>query len=165
MLRGISRETDQGLDPRPMSGSPALSGALDTGDDYFVKTSYVGAFGGNNWLLGWTALDQIGYLADITTGVAVEFNNNLPSSFELAQNYPNPFNPSTTISFSLPQSSEVQLNVYNILGQQVASLVNSSMNAGTYNINWDASNLSSGMYIYRLKAGTTVLTNRMILMK
>ncbi len=83
----------------------------------------------------------------------------------LEQNYPNPFNPSTTISFSLPEASEVQLNIYNILGQQVATLVNDVKNAGSYKINWDASNLSSGMYIYRLQAGSKVITNRMILMK
>jgi hypothetical protein len=104
MLRGISREPNEGLDPRPSAGSPALSGALDTGDDFFVKTSYVGAFGGNNWLLGWTALDHIGYLSDMTTDVELELVNEIPSDYELSQNYPNPFNPSTTIAFSLPQS-------------------------------------------------------------
>ena len=164
MLRGVSRTTDAGLDPRPASGSPALSGALDTGDDYFVKTSYVGAFGGNNWLLGWTALNQLGYVDDVTS-VEIEVTNEVPSNYELTQNYPNPFNPSTTISFAIPQTSEVQLNIYNILGQEVASLVNKEMSAGKYSVNWDASNLSSGMYIYRLQAGSKVFTNRMILMK
>ena len=165
VLRGISREMNSGLDPRPSIGSPALSGALDTGDDYFVKTSYVGAFGGNNWLLGWTALDQLGYIGDFSTGIDVEYNNEIPSEFVLEQNYPNPFNPSTTISFSLPEASEVQLSIFNILGQQVATLVNDVKNAGSYKVNWDASNLASGMYIYRLQAGSKVITNRMILMK
>ncbi|MDX1702002.1 MAG: T9SS type A sorting domain-containing protein, partial [Melioribacteraceae bacterium] len=134
-------------------------------DDYFAKTTYVGAFGGNNWLLGWTALDQLGYVADITTGVELEYANEVPNAIDLSQNYPNPFNPSTTISFAIPKTSEVQLNIYNILGQQVASLLNETKNAGTYKINWDASNLSSGVYIYRLRAGSKVLSNRMILMK
>ncbi|MCB0731726.1 MAG: T9SS type A sorting domain-containing protein, partial [Ignavibacteriae bacterium] len=164
MLKGISRETDGGLDPRPSNGSPALSGSMEVGDDWFVKTSYVGAFGGNNWLLGWTALDQLGY-TDNLTAVEETFIKQIPNSFELAQNYPNPFNPSTTITFALPKSSEVQLNVYNILGQQVAQLVNEVKNAGTYSINWDASNLASGTYIYRLQAGNNIIVNKMILMK
>ncbi|MCB9217922.1 MAG: T9SS type A sorting domain-containing protein [Ignavibacteriales bacterium] len=164
MLKGISRETDGGLDPRPSNGSPALSGSMEVGDDWFVKTSYVGAFGGNNWLLGWTALDQLGY-TDNLTAVEETFIKQIPNSFELAQNYPNPFNPSTTITFALPKSSEVQLNVYNILGEQVAQLVNEVKNAGTYSINWDASNLASGTYIYRLQAGNNVIVNKMILLK
>ncbi|MCB9247329.1 MAG: T9SS type A sorting domain-containing protein [Ignavibacteriales bacterium] len=101
----------------------------------------------------------------MSTGVELDFTNEIPNKFNLAQNYPNPFNPSTTISFALPTASEVQLSVYNILGQQVATLVNEVKNAGTYKVNWDASNLSSGVYIYRLRAGAQVLTNRMILMK
>lgn len=165
LLQGISRERDGGLDPRPSNGSPALSGSKILEDEWFVKTSYVGAFGRNNWMLGWTALDQLGYLSDISTNVENVMDNEIPSNFNLAQNYPNPFNPSTTISFSLPKTSEVQLNIYNVLGQQVAQLVNEVKNAGNYNINWDASNLSSGIYIYRLQAGATVFTNRMILMK
>ena len=165
LLKGISRTTDAGLDPRPSAGSPALSGALDTGDDYFVKTSYVGAFGGTNWLLGWTALDQLGYLSRVSTGIDVEFNNDIPSEFQLAQNYPNPFNPSTIIAFALPQASNVKLNVFNIIGEQVATLVSEVKSAGSYKVNWNASNLSSGIYIYRLQAGSKVITNRMILMK
>lgn len=165
MLTGISRDTDGGLDPRPAVGSPALSGSMSVGDDYFVETSYVGAFGGDNWLLGWTALDQIGYLSEITTGVEDELNNEIPAEYSLAQNYPNPFNPSTTIKFAIPQASKVQLNVYNILGEQVAQLVNEVKNAGSYSVNWSGSNLASGVYIYRLQAGLNVFTNRMILMK
>ena len=165
MLRGISRDTDAGLDPRPAAGSPALIGSLEVNDDYFVETSYVGAFGGNNWLLGWTALDQLGYLGDITTRVKVDLNNKIPAEYSLDQNYPNPFNPSTTIKFTIPQESKVQLNVYNILGEKVSQLLNEVKDAGSYSVNMNASNLSSGVYIYRLQAGLKVFTNRMILMK
>ncbi|MCB9247327.1 MAG: T9SS C-terminal target domain-containing protein [Ignavibacteriales bacterium] len=88
MLMGISREPNGGLDPRPEVGSPALSGSKNLEDNFFDKTSYVGAFGGNNWLLGWTALDQLGYLSDISTGVELDFTNEIPNKFNLAQNYP-----------------------------------------------------------------------------
>lgn len=85
--------------------------------------------------------------------------------FNLAQNYPNPFNPSTTITFNLPQASEVSLKVFNMLGQQVATLINGRMNSGTQSIQFDASNLSSGMYIYRLQAGNISKTKKMMLIK
>jgi hypothetical protein len=83
----------------------------------------------------------------------------------LSQNYPNPFNPSTTISFVLPQASEVSLILYNIIGQQVASLVNGRMDSGTQTVQFDASNLASGMYIYRLQAGAFSKTKKMLLIK
>ncbi len=163
MLRGISRDTDEGLDPRPKSGSPALSGALDIDDDYFVKTSYVGAFGGNNWLLGWTALDQLGY---VVTGIYErQLSTNIPTEFALKQNYPNPFNPLTKIEFSMARAGSVELRVFNVIGQQVATLVNGKRNAGTYSVIWNASDLASGMYIYQLKTEGKVFTKRMMLIK
>lgn len=87
------------------------------------------------------------------------------NSFSLIQNYPNPFNPSTNISFSLPSSGEVSLKVYNLLGQEVAALVNGRMTSGTHTVTLDASQLSSGMYIYRLQAGSFVQTKKMLLIK
>jgi hypothetical protein len=85
--------------------------------------------------------------------------------FVLAQNYPNPFNPSTIISFNLPQASEVTLKVYNMLGQEVATLLNSRMSSGLQTVKFDASNLASGMYIYRLQVGSNIKTNKMMLIK
>ncbi len=73
--------------------------------------------------------------------------------YKLAQNFPNPFNPSTTISFSIPRSERITLEVYNLLGQKVASIMNKEMEGGSYNIKFDASNLSSGIYFYTLRAG------------
>jgi hypothetical protein len=88
-----------------------------------------------------------------------------PKEFKLSQNYPNPFNPSTNIDFALPQAMDVELRVYNSLGQQVATLVNSSLPAGSHSISWDAQDMASGLYIYRLVAGDNMLTRKMILMK
>jgi hypothetical protein len=83
-----------------------------------------------------------------TTAVGDEVG--LPSSFALEQNYPNPFNPSTNIRFSVAQTGHVSLKVYNVLGVEVASLVNEKKDAGTFSVNWNASGLPSGMYLYRL---------------
>jgi hypothetical protein len=89
----------------------------------------------------------------------------IPSSFRLLQNYPNPFNPSTVISYQLAGNSEVSLKVYDMLGREVATLVEERKSAGSYQVNFDASSLSSGMYIYRLQAGGKVFTQKMMLIK
>ncbi|MGA3288001.1 MAG: sugar-binding protein [Bacteroidota bacterium] len=86
-------------------------------------------------------------------------------SFELAQNYPNPFNPSTEISFTLAKSEKVKLAVYNLLGKEVAVLVNGTRNAGAQTVTFDAKNLSSGVYFYKLETGSTVLAKKMMLIK
>ena len=89
----------------------------------------------------------------------------VPSGFSLAQNYPNPFNPTTTISFTLPEAGEVTLEVYNILGQRVTVLADGFFGAGTHQVTWDASNVSSGVYFYRLVAGSFSESRKMLLMK
>jgi len=89
----------------------------------------------------------------------------IPDSFHLYQNYPNPFNPSTQISFDLPQSSFTRLTVYDMLGRKVSSLVNEKLVAGSYSYRWEASNYSSGFYIYRLEASGKVRTGKMLLIK
>jgi len=92
-------------------------------------------------------------------------NLNNPREFKLSQNYPNPFNPSTTINFTIPSATEVELTVYNVLGEEVATLVNQRMSAGSHSVNFDASRLSSGMYIYRIEANDFVSNKKMILVK
>jgi len=89
----------------------------------------------------------------------------LPSEFKLEQNYPNPFNPSTVISYHLPEAGSVKLRIYNLLGEEVALLVNQQQPAGTYKVNWNASGLTSGVYIYRLEAKNFTQTKKMILAK
>jgi len=88
-----------------------------------------------------------------------------PSVFLLAQNYPNPFNPTTTIKYQLPVSSNVTLKIYDVLGNEVATLLNEEKEAGTYEVMFEASNYSSGVYIYRLQAGFFVETKKMVLLR
>ncbi len=88
-----------------------------------------------------------------------------PTQFTLSQNYPNPFNPSTVINFAIANESNVTLNIYNALGQKVAELVNGNMSAGNYKASFDATNLSSGIYFYRLSAGDFVSIKKMMLLK
>ncbi|WP_428236277.1 zinc-dependent metalloprotease [Gracilimonas sp.] len=96
--------------------------------------------------------------------VSIE-NPDVPTKFELLQNYPNPFNPSTSIQFGLPSARVVTVSVYNILGQQVALLVNEPMEAGFHTVKFEADQLSSGVYLFRLEAGEFVQTRKMLLMK
>ena len=97
--------------------------------------------------------------------VDVKKDEQLPSEFNLAQNYPNPFNPTTVIQYSIPKTSEVELNIYDLLGNKVETLVNKEQTAGVYNYEFDASKLASGVYFYRIKAGNFVQTKKFVLMK
>jgi hypothetical protein len=92
-------------------------------------------------------------IAEVNKSSAITKNELMPSSFRLEQNYPNPFNPSTKITFSIPKSSNVSLKVYDILGREVKNLVNGMKEQGIYNIVFDASGFSSGLYLYHLKVG------------
>lgn len=91
--------------------------------------------------------------------------NKVPKAFELEQNYPNPFNPSTTIRFAVPAYGPVELSIYNILGEKVMTLINSNMAAGSYEVNFNASNLASGIYLYRLQSGQNLGVKKMMLVK
>ncbi len=95
----------------------------------------------------------------------IEQLSGTPKSFDLSQNYPNPFNPSTNIEFTVPKSGMVRLEIANLLGQQVAMLVDQTMSAGRYVVQFNAANLPSGLYLYRLTAGSTVMTRKMMLVK
>ena len=92
-------------------------------------------------------------------------NSLIPDKYEMSQNYPNPFNPTTVIEFAVPQESKVLLEVFNILGERLATLVNEVKTPGYYNVNFDAGLLSSGFYIYRIQAEDFVEVKKMILLK
>ena len=120
---------------------------------------------------GW-AVGGMGLILRTDNGVTWidnEGNNVSKMDFQLDQNFPNPFNPKTVIRYSVGAIHEspvhVDLSIYNILGQKVATLVNKNQTAGSYQMEWDASNFTSGVYLYRLQAGTHVETRKMILMR
>jgi hypothetical protein len=95
----------------------------------------------------------------------VDEEKTLPTEFVLHQNYPNPFNPTTTIKFQIPHSSFVILKVFDLLGREVATLVNEEMGAGSYEKNFDDSGLASGVYLYRLQAGSFTQTKKLLLLR
>ncbi len=107
---------------------------------------------------------QIRPNAVVSTAIE-HLDDQAPEAFALSRNYPNPFNPTTTIEFSLTQSTRAVLTVYNLLGQKVATLVDSPLSVGQYRVTFDAGGLSTGVYYYRLEAGGQTRTQKMILLK
>lgn len=105
------------------------------------------------------------YIESDATNIDDPRNADMPSQIELSQNYPNPFNPTTNINFTLPEMADVRLDVFNVLGQRVATLVDGNMNAGTHTVQFDASDLSSGVYLYRLTSGSFTSHRSMMLVK
>ena len=113
-----------------------------------------------------SASDAMGYML----GSAYRIDTPIPSTYELAQNYPNPFNAGTQITFGLPTGSDVRIEIYSITGQKVSTLADGYFEAGSYNIIWNGfdehgQSLASGVYFYRLTAGSEVRSMKMTLMK
>ena len=147
----------------PFKTKPA-GGTDSTGNDVYSVGFSLAAGAHTYTLSGSNAkIDYIQLIKEtVATGVDEQ---DLPSSYALYQNYPNPFNPSTTISFSIAKASPVKLVVYNLLGQEVGSLVNGNLNAGQHVFVFSAKNLASGVYFYRLEAGSFVSNKKMLLLK
>ena len=108
----------------------------------------------NNWILKAVTLSGID-----------DEQAEVPTSFKLEQNFPNPFNPSTTVKYSIPNHSKVIIKVYDILGNEIATLLSEEKPVGTYEVNWNAASLPSGVYFYQMQAGSLLETKKMILMK
>jgi photosystem II stability/assembly factor-like uncharacterized protein len=130
-----------------------------TGDE--IRSFVVDA---NGYVYAGTHLNGVFKSISPTTSVKND-KTNIPRDFSLLQNYPNPFNPSTNITYSLPKGSHVILKVYDLPGREVTTLVNEEKHAGKYNVVFNDSNLSSGMYFYRIQAGSFVSTKKFVLMK
>ena len=115
--------------------------------------------------------DRLRYLSGLPTAVdGTGDENELPSEYTLGQNYPNPFNPSTVIGYDLPSRSDVRIDIYNVLGQSVRTLVSEAQSAGKHTAEWDGRDanghsVASGVYLYRLQAGGFVQTKKMVLAK
>lgn len=113
----------------------------------------------------WSDTTRFVVSSQVVSIVEEDTEMEIPQFLELEQNYPNPFNPSTTIVYSVPHPADVTLSVYDLLGRRVALLVNETRQQGTYTVNWDASGVPSGVYVYRIKAAGQSLTNKMTLLK
>ncbi|MFN2372569.1 MAG: T9SS type A sorting domain-containing protein [Cyclonatronaceae bacterium] len=119
-------------------------------------------------LIVWRPGEDLDFPVPPSYGLTSNIGENIRevvNTYALYQNYPNPFNPTTNISYTVPQSSDVRIDVYNVLGQRVATLVNARMNAGTHSVQFDARSFASGMYLYRIQAGDFVSTRQMMLIK
>lgn len=135
--------------------------------EYSFTDAHVGP-GRSSYRLKQIDLDNTVHFTDaiaveVLTGV--DEDNRKPTRMSLEQNYPNPFNPSTTIRYGLPNKSNVTLTVFNTLGQQVAQLVNGDMEAGYHEVKFDGSKLASGIYLYRMQAGSYVETKKLLLVR
>lgn len=145
-------------------------GVTQTSTNYGATLTIGQAVSGVSTSTNYQAMLGFWHAVSIGVGVFEMPPGELPATFSLAQNYPNPFNPSTQISFSLPRTSDVRLDIYNILGQRVTRLVNEKLSAGDYVADWNGYDragrtVASGIYFYRLKAGDFVETRRMVLLK
>ena len=127
----------------------------------------VGDIDGSTPVFAFVGANSINVYFDNFSWVPSDVNDgsNIPEIYSLEQNYPNPFNPSTSIQFRIPENSFVSLKIYNVLGKEVVTLMNEEKNAGSYEVNFNASSLSSGVYFYKLEAGNFTQTRKMVLMK
>jgi hypothetical protein len=143
-------------------GLPTNQGGNDNengvGADHFINLTPTMTYGIVNNIFG-TMGDH-----EVVTSITDKLPG-LPSSYDLAQNFPNPFNPSTSIQFSIPEAGLVTLKVFTLLGEEVTTLVNEYVNAGSYNVNFDASKLTTGVYFYNIKVNDFSTTKKMILTK
>ncbi|HSD64633.1 MAG TPA: T9SS type A sorting domain-containing protein [Ignavibacteriaceae bacterium] len=128
-------------------------------ENYNLIVELVQSWNGSDWV------NNGKYLNAYNPLTAVDEDSNSPNSFNLSDNYPNPFNPATKIIYSIPEKSIVSLKVYDLLGSEIASLVSSEVEAGKHEVNFNAVNLPSGVYLYQLKAGNYTNTKKMLLIK
>ena len=189
-LHGVFRTTNEGV-YWTYAGLNNYSVAALTvnGADLYAKTDDAELFVSTNYGTTWTKFDsgsvseniislaanQSNLYAGSSMGVIYrsvsgitdvqQINHNLPELFSLYQNYPNPFNPATRIRYEIPKASFVSLKIYDLLGREVATLVNEEKQAGSYEVEFDGSNLSSGIYFYRMQAGSYINTKKFVLLK
>lgn len=174
----------------PTSGYPFATGKQSTAITVGIDTIYVAVdheiylypLGGTQWQLGYsypvgteinflyfdellagTSFGLYGHIGENMTDV--KDNSIIPTKLVLEQNYPNPFNPETIINYNVPNKTNVEISIFNILGQKVQTLINSQHSAGIYNIKFNANNFASGVYIYQIKADNILISKKMMLVK
>lgn len=155
-------------------GLSSVSGIINIGDTVSITITYntselqSGINNGNIFVLDphhGTITIPVEIYSQTTTDVNEDFFSNTPASFSIEQNYPNPFNPSTKISFSIPETQKVTLKIYNLLGNELLTLVDEEKAKGIYSVNVDMSSFASGVYFYKITAGKYSQTRKMILNK
>jgi hypothetical protein len=161
--------TDEGVFLSTNNGTSWSAVNIGLTDTVFTVVTALAVSGTNifAFVLSWNTYDGFVWrrpLSEMITSVEPPTSES-PREFLLSQNYPNPFNPSTTIRFELPKASQVTLTVYDILGRQVSVLVNEKRDAGVYEVKFDGSNLASGVYFYRLQAGSYVNAKKLLLLR
>ncbi len=154
---------------RNMPGDPGyrLIDTIKAGETKYIDSTVSGGIEYKYRMKSYTEFAESEYSSEsaVTTITRINDKGALPEKFALSQNYPNPFNPLTVINFDLPGESILALKVYNLLGQEVAVVINKRMPAGYHSLNFNAAHLTSGIYIYRLEAGGMIFIKKMILMK
>jgi hypothetical protein len=144
------------IDDSSLVGTSMYAGPLGLGQKYFWRVQARNPMGRSDWSV------IRGFSVYITS---VEWSGGSPNSFKLDQNYPNPFNPSTTITYALPHREEVSLAIFDLLGEKIADLVQGTVEAGIHEVPFYGSSLASGMYIYRMQAGSFVSEKKLIILK
>jgi hypothetical protein len=153
----------QGTSSYVQFNAPFAYQTNDTPDTCILQFQIIGPVTGPDYHLGsYFLLDDLAFSG---SSAVVRLDGEMPSQFALEQNYPNPFNPTTTIEYSLPKETQVGLEIYNAVGQKVATLVQQEQTAGSYSVPFDASELCSGMYIYKLTTNERSFTKKMLLVR
>ena len=161
MLAGISRNADGGLDPRPNDGIAwtAERAAIPSGNSFFTEANYIGAFGADNWLEGWTFLSQAGFLGDLVQ-LSVERDETVSNNELYA--YPNPVESNITIELNITNNSSVSLELYNSIGNKVANLDNTYLSTGKYSMDYNVESLSAGAYFIVLTTDYGTFTYQVV---
>lgn len=173
MVRGLGSSVSS-----PIVLLPPTSGSIDPGDSQTLNVRAYGLVADTTYTANIeiasndpvTPLVTIPVQITVTDVVSVRIPGQAPTTYAISQNYPNPFNPTTTISYQVPQTSDVKLEIYNVLGQKVRTLINRSVEAGSHQVIWDGRNsfgeqVASGVYIYKFEAGQFSKTMKMMMLK
>ena len=149
---------------------PLFHARIDYGaghSPYSVFAADLDGDGDNDLTVANCSSDDISILINLSnpTGIDISPEANLPGRYSISQNYPNPFNASTVIRYNLPERSHVTIEIYDLLGRKVETLVQEERSAGYHQVVWDAEDVPSGVYFYRIQAGNCIMSRRMLLLK